>query len=68
MNVFTDEDWRRQGIARALVQEVVAACSERGIGVYSLAASADGDRMYRSLGFMPYANEMILRRKSSDTA
>jgi GNAT superfamily N-acetyltransferase len=63
VNVFTDEGWRKQGVARRLVEDVMAACSDLNIRVYSLAASADGDRMYRSLGFEPYANEMILRRR-----
>jgi GNAT superfamily N-acetyltransferase len=63
VNVFTDERWRRRGIARALVDRVMAACSDLDIRVYSLAASAEGDPLYRSLGFVPYENEMILRRR-----
>ncbi|HEY9068387.1 MAG TPA: GNAT family N-acetyltransferase [Burkholderiaceae bacterium] len=63
VNVFTDEEWRKQGIAREVVDRVITACSDRGIRVYSLAASADGDRLYRSFGFVPYENEMILRRR-----
>lgn len=63
VNVFTEEWCRKQGIARALVERVLGACSERGIGVYSLAASERAAPMYRSLGFEPYAHEMILRRR-----
>lgn len=62
VNVFTDKAWRKQGIARALVGRVMAACASREVNGYSVAASADGDSMYRSLGFAPNVNEMILRR------
>jgi hypothetical protein len=39
------------------------ACAGLGIRVFSLAASAQGARMYASLGFVPDADEMILRRR-----
>lgn len=64
VNVFTETDWRRQGIARTLVDRVMAMCADDGIRVFSLAASAEGAGMYRALGFVPYANEMILRVKA----
>lgn len=62
VNVFTDPSSRRQGIAKALIGNVMAACDELGIRVFSLAASSDGAAMYRLLGFVPYEGEMILRR------
>jgi GNAT superfamily N-acetyltransferase len=62
VNVFTDAHWRKRGIARALVDAVMTTCTEAGIRVFSLAASADGASMYRSIGFTPYADEMMLRR------
>ncbi|NKI96239.1 GNAT family N-acetyltransferase [Rhizobacter sp. SG703] len=61
VNVFTDAQWRMRGIAKALVGEVMATCTESGIRVFNLAASAEGAHLYRSLGFKPYADEMILR-------
>jgi GNAT superfamily N-acetyltransferase len=61
VNVFTQPEWRKQGIARTLIGRVMTACSGLGICRYSLAASAEGEPMYRSLGFEPYAGEMILR-------
>ncbi|MGJ7541550.1 GNAT family N-acetyltransferase [Variovorax sp. LT1R16] len=61
VNVFTESAWRRQGLARALVGRVLAACSDLDVQVFSVAASADGAELYRSLGFKPYPNEMILR-------
>lgn len=63
VNVFTDSHWRKQGVAQALVDAVMATCTETGIRVFSLAASAEGAHMYKSLGFTPYADEMILRRR-----
>ena len=62
VNVFTDHDRRGRGIAKALIDSVMVACAELGVRVFSLAASPDGASMYRSLGFVPYENEMILRR------
>jgi len=62
VNVFTEHGRRGRGIAKALVESVMVACEDLGVRVFSLAASPDGANMYRSLGFVPYENEMILRR------
>lgn len=62
VNVFTEQPWRKQGIARTLVTRAMDACADVGVCVYSLAASPEAAGMYRALGFEPYANEMILRR------
>ncbi|MCC9597996.1 MULTISPECIES: GNAT family N-acetyltransferase [unclassified Rubrivivax] len=62
VNVYTEEPWRKRGIAKALVDKVMGACTEAGIRVFSLAASEEAAPMYRALGFARYANEMILRR------
>ncbi|MED5617866.1 GNAT family N-acetyltransferase [Ideonella sp. BN130291] len=61
-NVFTEPAWRRQGLSRALVGQVMAQCDARGIRVFNLAASDEAEPMYRSFGFEPYLGEMILRR------
>lgn len=62
MNVFTEEPWRQQGVAGQLVDEVMAACTAMGVQVFILAASAGGLHMYKARGFVPYENEMVLRR------
>ena len=62
VNVFTEAAHRRQGLAGALLDRVMAACDAQGIRVFNLAASSDGAPIYRALGFVPYENEMILRR------
>ncbi len=61
VNVYTMPAWRHQGIASALVREVVEACQALGIRTLTLAASAEGAPLYRSLGFAPYPEEMIKR-------
>ena len=60
--MFTETAHRRQGLAGALLDRVMAACDAQGIRVFNLAASSDGAPIYRALGFVPYENEMILRR------
>jgi ribosomal protein S18 acetylase RimI-like enzyme len=61
VNVYTDPAWRRQGVARNLVQEVMRRCQKREVQVFNLAATDDSASLYRSIGFVPYATEMILR-------
>ena len=61
VNVYTDPAWRRQGVARGLVQEVMRRCQKRDVQVFNLAATDDSAALYRSIGFVPYATEMILR-------
>ena len=61
VNVYTDPAWRRQGVARGLVQEVMRCCQKRDVQVFNLGATDDSAALYRSIGFVPYATEMILR-------
>jgi GNAT superfamily N-acetyltransferase len=60
LNVFVEPRWRRRGIARRLVQEIVSHCRSEGFASVSLHASADGRQLYESLGFCP-TNEMRLQ-------
>ncbi len=57
LNVFTERAWRRQGIADALMGELVRWCRENGIESLVLHASDDGRPLYQRLGFTP-TNEM----------
>lgn len=61
VNVYTAPDWRRRGIARGLVQEVIRRCQKRDVQVFSLASTDDSAALYESLGFVRYPQEMILR-------
>ncbi len=56
LNVFTEPQWRRQGVAELLMRAVIAWATERGVQRLSLHASAEGRPLYEKLGFTP-ANE-----------
>jgi GNAT superfamily N-acetyltransferase len=60
-NVFTEPDWRRRGVARALLHAVLAGCRDRDIVYATLSATADGAALYRRLGFAAKPDEMTLR-------
>jgi GNAT superfamily N-acetyltransferase len=57
LNVFTEPEFRRQGIARKLMRAVLAWCKENEIDLVVLHASTDGRPLYESLGFEA-SNEM----------
>jgi GNAT superfamily N-acetyltransferase len=51
-SVATDPDHRRQGYSRACMQRLLAWYQQRGIIKVDLRASAQGEPLYRSLGFV----------------
>jgi GNAT superfamily N-acetyltransferase len=53
VNVYTEPQWRRRGIARLLVQTLMRWSIERGFDHMLLHASDDGRPLYTSLGFAP---------------
>ncbi len=57
VNVYTDPKWRRLGIARALMKELMDWASARGCDRVVLHASDAGRDLYESLGFVR-TNEM----------
>ena len=60
LNVYTERDRRRRGIARRLMEHMVEWCREEGFTEVSLHASDDGRPLYESMGFRP-TNELRLR-------
>ena len=60
LNIYTDPDFRRRGIARRITQEIVEWCRADGFPSVSLHASDDGRPLYETLGFQP-TNEMRLK-------
>ena len=60
MNVFVERQWRRRGVARLLMQHVLAYVRDNGIARCTLHASADGRPLYEALGFTP-TTELRLR-------
>ena len=63
MNLVTLPEWRRKGIARALLTHVLDVLREKGVPVASLHASVDGRALYEELGFevRDTLPEMVLR-------
>jgi GNAT superfamily N-acetyltransferase len=62
LNVYTDRDYRRRGIARRILETMIDWCKHEGFARVDLHASEDGRRLYESLGFEP-SNEMRLKLK-----
>ena len=60
VNVFTEPEWRRRGIARLLMERIIAWCREQRIESVVLHASEHGRALYEQLGFAQ-TNEMRLR-------
>ena len=59
LNVYTDPEYRRRGIARQLMQTILAWCKREDFARVTLHASDDGRHLYEFLGFEP-SNEMRL--------
>lgn len=57
LNVYTESRFRRQGLARALMEITLLWCRENQIDTVILHASPEGKPLYESLGFRP-TNEM----------
>jgi len=60
LNVYTELEFRKRGIARQVVQTILAWIKERGLRAVNLHASAEGRGLYEKLGFEA-TNEMRLR-------
>ena len=64
LNVYTNPAYRRRGIARQLMQAMIAWCKSGGFASVTLHASDDGRHLYESLGFES-SNEMRLKLRQS---
>ncbi len=60
LNVYTEPDHRKQGLARRIMTSIIAWCHAEGFKAVSLHASNFGRPLYESLGF-ERTNEMRLR-------
>jgi GNAT superfamily N-acetyltransferase len=60
LNVYTESEYRRRGLARCLVETAVAWCRDNGVDTVILHASPEGRALYESLGFAA-TNEMRIR-------
>ncbi len=59
LNVYTEPQYRKRGLARQLIETILAHCAAEGIRVIGLHASEEGRSVYEALGFKP-TNEMRL--------
>lgn len=57
LNVYTERTYRRRGLARGLMEVVLACCRAQRVPVVILHASDDGWALYDALGFKA-TNEM----------
>lgn len=57
VNVYVERPWRRRGLARRLMNEVLRWAASAGIARLVLHASAEGRTLYETMGFVP-TNEM----------
>lgn len=60
VNMYTEPSHRRRGLARRLMEEMIAWCREQRMTAVYLHASDEGRALYEALGFTP-TNEMSLR-------
>lgn len=62
INVFTEPEWRRQGIAEVLMQRIIEWAQVEQLDSLVLHASEAGRSLYERLGFVR-TNEMRLKKK-----
>ena len=60
MNVYTRSEYRRQGIARKMVEMLIEKTWEKGATEISLDATALGRPLYESIGFTDSTECMVL--------
>ena len=63
MNVYTRREYRRQGIARKMLELLIEKTWEKGATEISLDATVAGRPLYESLGFTASTECMVLTRK-----
>lgn len=57
INVFTEPEWRRRGIAKLLLEQIIAWARTERLDRLVLHASDEGRALYDHIGFVP-TNEM----------
>jgi GNAT superfamily N-acetyltransferase len=65
LNMYVERDYRRRGIARSLMTEMIQWCRENGFAHVGLHASDEGRPLYEQLGFKP-TNEMRIELDSGE--
>ena len=60
MNMYTDPEYRRQGIAKRTLSLLVEDAKSKGVAFISLEATKMGRPLYENYGFVGMEHEMIL--------
>ena len=60
LNMYTETEFRRRGIARLVMETILAWCKSYGLRGVNLHASEEGRALYEKMGFTQ-TNEMRLR-------
>jgi ribosomal protein S18 acetylase RimI-like enzyme len=63
MNVYTRNEYRRQGIARRMVELLIEETCKKGVTEISLDATESGRPLYVSMGFTDSTECMVLTRE-----
>ena len=63
MNVYTRNEFRRQGIARKMVELLIEETWKKGVTEISLDATESGRPLYVSMGFTDLTECMVLTRE-----
>lgn len=63
MNVYTKESYRRQGIARRMLELLIGEAREKGVTEISLDTTREGRSFYESCGFQASEEGMVLNWK-----
>lgn len=64
MNVYTRNNYRRQGIAFRMMEMLILEAKQRGISEISLDATELGKPLYKKCGFVNTQEGMVLNIKS----
>ena len=64
MNVYTNRQYRRQGIAFQMLSMLIKEASEKGVTEISLDATDLGRDLYKKIGFVDSNECMVLNLKS----
>jgi GNAT superfamily N-acetyltransferase len=62
LNVYTEPDFRRQGLGKQLILHCLRWCWDNNIRTITLHASHEGRQLYEAVGFVP-TNEMRISQK-----
>lgn len=63
MNVYVDKNYRRQGIARKMMELLIDEAKDRGVTEISLDATEKGRLLYETMGFETSKECMVLNLK-----